>query len=190
MYMGFERFAITKKIRTVSLDTNVLSDIPYYYMLKQKKKLSEKKKLYYERCRKSMDSIILILSVKVKPLGIKVVKKELKRKPAFFERQVNINKEIRYLARNYVNIGIKAPDALILASASVGNVDLFLSWNRRDIVNENNLKTIEKINKKRGVSFPLFATPEEFLERVFLTDRQTICFSQTPIPPGYRLKIF
>ncbi len=157
MFMGFERFDITKKIRTISLDTNVLSDVPCYYMLKQKKRLSEKKKSYYERCCKSMNSIILILSVRVKPPGIKIVKKELKSKPAFlelynaiFEKQISVNKEIKYLAKSYMSTGIKAPDALILASASVGNVDLFLSWNRRDIVNENNLERIRTINE--GVS--------------------------------------
>lgn len=195
----FQRFYSTKKIRTISFDTNVLSDVPYYYSLEGKCRLAKKKKSYLERTSSSVLSIIVTLSLNIRPVGIELVRKELARKPLFadlydrvFERkQINVNREIKWLAESYMKrINIDGPDALILAAASVGRIDLFLSWNRDDVVNEKNLVKIREINKKRNVHFPIFATPKEFLERIFLTDKKTIWLSQLPVPSQYRPRFF
>lgn len=198
MPKNFSRFPETRKIRTISFDTNIISDIMYYYILERKNKLSKKKKEYLERLSDSMESVILSLSVKIKTVGIDVIRKELKYRSLLpklykiiFENQVNVNREIKWLAKSYLDkINIESPDALIMASASVGKIDLFLSWNRDDIVKDSNLKIIEKLNKKRRVPFPVFATPSEFLDRIFLSNRMTICLSQLPMPRRFHLKTF
>jgi predicted nucleic acid-binding protein len=193
----FHRFQETKKIRTISFDTNVISDILYYYILERKGGIY-RKGIYAERLSDSAESVILSLAVNVKVVGIDMIRKELKRRPllaelyaAVFESEIRMSKEIRWLARKYKeDIRIGNADSLIMASASVGKIDLFLSWNRDDIVNDSNLERIKGINKKRGVSFPVFATPQEFLDRFFLTQRQTIGLSQLPSPRQFHPKIF
>jgi hypothetical protein len=179
----------------MSFDTNVISDVIYYYILEGKGK-PHKKEL--KRLSDSMESIILALSVNARLLGIDMVRRELKRRPllgdiydAIFEESVKVNKDVKWLAKSYTDrLKIKNADALIVASASIGKIDLFLSWNRDDIVNHANLKEIRSANRKRSVPFPIFATPEEFLDRVFLTQNQTIGLSQTPSPRQFHPKTF
>lgn len=195
----FKRFPETRKIRTVSLDTNILSDAMYYLILESKGKLTKKPKPQMERFSDSMQALTFILSVNVEPIGTELVRKELKRKllfarlydAVFGRNQIKITKEVKWLAKKYVKkTKIDNPDALIMASASRGGVDLFLSWNRDDMVNSKNLEKIAKINKKGNIPLPTFATPKEFLDRVFLTDSNTICLSQLPTPRRFHLKSF
>ena len=129
--MTFERFPETRKIRTVSLDTNVLSDAVYYYILENKAKLGKKEDSYMERITDSVESIMFILSVDLRPIGIELVRKELKKKPMFeslyervFGEQIKVSRDIKWLAQSYTkHTRLRNPDALILASASCGKVD-------------------------------------------------------------------
>lgn len=160
--------------------------------------MSKAEKRYFQRAAESFEAIIMLLSVNVETVGLSIVRKELSQKPhltriydSTFDRTVRINRDAKSLARAYMlKTSLKAEDALIFALASTGKVDVLLSWNRDDIVNTANLQTVHRINKKRRVRFPIFATPKEFLDRIFMSPAKTICLSHVPIPEQYRLKTF
>ena len=195
------RFGHTHKIRSMSVDTNVISDvIPYIqYSERRKPPSKEESRQYFKRCKESVHALAIGLSFKMRLLGTPTVRRELKRRPGliglynnfFYNGTLRVDKNTRNLAKSYIDkINLSVADAYIIATISMSKVDLFLSWNRRDIVNPNNTQKISLINKKKGIPMPVFATPKEFLERVFLTDMQTIGITDRPIPEGFRLESF
>jgi len=195
------RFGQTHKIRSMSVDTNVISDvIPYVQYSNRRKPLSkEESKLYFERCKQSVHSLAIGLSFKVNLFGTPTVRRELRRRPGlielynrfFYGGTLQIDKNTRNLAKMYCDeVNLDIADAFILATISLNRVDLFLSWNRQDIVNINNVQKVSLINRKKRIPLPVLATPKEFLERVFLTDKQTIGITDRPIPEGLRLQSF
>jgi len=179
----------SRKIRTVSIDTNVISDILAL-------KLYHLKKIggFQDRWEKSFQLLSLLFTVKVKRLGINVVKRELsgyaslrKLYDTVFTKTIPTSTAIRRLAKAYrEKINIKPADSFILATASVKNIDCFFSWNRRDIVNVKTLKAVRKINKKRKFKMPLIITPEDFLKRFAISQVFTLGFYREAIPRGYR----
>jgi len=194
--VSFDRFGQTRKIRTISLDTNILSDIVYYLILENMGKLDKKRGDFVIRLKDSFESVLLILSTRIKPIGINIIRKELRRKEhlvhiynTIFKEEKKPDKNTKQLANKYTaSMNIESIDALIMAIASVNGIDIFLSWNRSDIVNEDNLKKIQNINKERGVYFPAFMTPKEFLDRIFLAENRILCLTQTPAPRRFHLQ--
>lgn len=187
----------TRKIRTISLDTDVISDLIFYDILERKTKPSKEERQYLEICEESFETVLILLSVRVKINGIKVIRKELEKsgfeelyKKIFIHSEVGIDKEIRNLAKTYIRESeIKDADALILASVSCGNIDIFLSRNRRHMLNPKFQSAIRKINNNRGKRTPLIISPSTFLEHIFLSDKNTICYSRLQLPKEFRPQI-
>lgn len=187
---NFKCFDEVQRIRRISVDTNVLSKVMYYIILYDKGKLYKKKGISFEELADSLETIIMILSTNIRPVGINIVRKELKKRKDYallydsvFKEEVKPNKEIKQLAKFYTNkINIGSADSLIVASASMGKIDVFLSWNRDDIIKKTAIEKIQSINKKRRVHFPILMTPKDFLDHLFFAENRIICLSPIPTP--------
>lgn len=190
----------TKKIRKVSLDTDVISDILYREAL-----LAERKKSIFEHFRLqryeiSFGVLNLLFGVRVQLIGSVVVKKELSKKSKYlvnlfdktFDVTTQLNKKIKNLAKKYEKeLKTKPADALILADLSVHGVDCLISWNRKHIVNPENYVVMSKINKYASVPTPMLFTPAEFLERVGLEPRTNVIWiSRQPAPRKFFPRLF
>lgn len=185
----------TKKIRTVSLDTNVILDVLDLKLYESENKLNLFPSNLVERLESSFQILALLFSVNVKILGAKIVKKELNYSSAtrlfyekIFDDDIKHSVQIRRLAENYKNkLGIGYADAFVLASISVGRIDCFFSWNRHDIVSEVKLKAISEINHGKNIPMPIIIQPCDFLERVILSDSMpfSLCFSREAIRRVY-----
>ena len=68
-----------------------------------------------------------------------------------------------YLARGIVGPG-SASDALHVALATVGAVDVLVSWNFRHIVNLGRIRLFNAVNIERGYGTLEIRTPKEVLE--------------------------
>ncbi len=188
----------TKKIRTISFDTDLISDIMSLRLLSIKPKLTKDEADYFERCKMSFQLLSLILSVRVETVGTDLVRKELSQVEGLkmlydrlFDRTIEFSSNAKKLANAYVDKkGIKAADALLLALVSIGNVDCLLSWNRKHIVNSETLKVLRKINEDRNFNTPLILTPKEFLERITLSPERTICFYADAAPRQFRPRFY
>jgi hypothetical protein len=185
----------SRKIRTASVDTDVISDI----LALKCSYLGTPIRDFHNRWEKSFQLLSLLFSVKVKIVGLGVIKRELseytslrKLYDTVFSTTIKTSSTIKKLARAYrTKTNIKPADTFILATASVGNIDCFFSWNRKDIVNEKTLKVIEKINKSRNIQTPLIITPEDFLDgRFAISQILTLSFFSEAIPCGYRPRFF
>ncbi len=189
---------IIKKIRTITLDTNIPSDIPSLTILQNKTKSSKEDTNFLKRAKNSLEIITLVSAVKVDVVGLDILKKELKIIPSLsnlynklVDYEVKSNSRVRKLANAYKEqVPIKSPDALILALASSSKVDCLLGWNREDIVKQSTLKSIRSINDKQRIPTPVIATPDDFLSRITLTPSKTIVFSDQLVPSQYRPKFF
>ena len=62
------------------MDTNVLSNAMYYIILEDKGKLHKVEKRLLEELEDSFRTIEIILSMNIDPIGINIVRKELKRR--------------------------------------------------------------------------------------------------------------
>ncbi len=157
--MKKEFLGFTRKLRTVSFDTDVISDLLALKLLSQKTKLSNEEQSYFKRCIMSFQVVSLVLSVNVKTVGTETVRKELDVMPKLkqiheriFDETIFMSPNKRRLALRYSNqTNIKFGDALIIALAT-DSVDCLLSWNRKHIVNANTLRTIRKINDSANLN--------------------------------------
>lgn len=189
---------MTKKIRTITLDTNIPLDIPSLIILQNKAKLSKEETEFLKRANYSFEIITLVTAIKVQVVGLDILKKELKFVPSLLtlydklvDYEVKVNSKVRKLASAYKQpTSIKSPDALILALTSLNKVDCLLSWNREDIVKESTLKAVKEVNEKQRIPTPIITTPSEFLNRITITPNKTIAFSDQPIPSQYRPKFY
>jgi len=77
------------------------------------------------------------------------------------------------LAWNYIqklgkrDVVKSMPDALNYAWASVGDVDVFVTRNRRGILAESHRKILQKSNSKFGLKFVKVTTPKQFAAYLF-----------------------
>jgi len=189
---------IIKKIRTITLDTNIPMDIPALIILRNRSNLSKDETDFLKRANYSLEIITLVSAVKVNVVGLDVLKKELKPVPPLLalyskliDHEVKVSSRVRKLANAYKEqVPIKSPDALILALTSSSKVDCLLSWNREDIVKQSTLKSIRSINDKQRIPTPVITTPDDFLSRITLTPSKTIVFSDQLVPSQYRPKFF
>jgi hypothetical protein len=188
----------TKKIRTISFDTDLVSDIlPLRYLL-SKSKLTKDESGYLERCKLSFQILSLTLSVRVEKIGTELIERELSKVGGLkilydriFQRTIEFSSAARKLANAYLEKrNIKPADALLLALITIGNVDCFLSWNRQHIVNSETLKILRQINEKRNLRTPLILTPKDFLERITLSPERAICFYVNTVPSEFRPQFY
>lgn len=72
------------------------------------------------------------------------------------------------LADAYIQRGIVGPgshsDALHVALATVGRVDILVSWNFRHIVNLSRVRLFHSVNLERGYSLIEIRSPQEVLD--------------------------
>jgi hypothetical protein len=68
-----------------------------------------------------------------------------------------------YLARGVVGPGSRA-DALHVALATVGRVDVIVSWNFRHIVNLGRIRLFQSVNLEKGYGLIEIRSPTEVLE--------------------------
>ncbi len=196
--MKKESLGTTKKLRTISIDSDVINDILALEYLKRKTRLTKDERRYLKRCETSFNLLAVLFSIKVDLVGTEIVKKELQRYPPLgrlydriFSREIKITVGIRRLTKTYISeLNIKPADTLILASISLGKVDCFLSWNREHIVNQKTIESIKKINKKKNIHIPLIITPDDLLPRIFLSQDRTLCYTIVPIPSEFRPQIY
>lgn len=90
--------------------------------------------------------------------------------------QVSVTRDTRRVAHKYSkDMEVKSMDALHLALASLGRADVFLSWNREDIVKATTIETLRKINRSLRIPTPEIMTPSEFRERIrYSIPRRTV----------------
>lgn len=191
-------FGEPRKIRSISVDSDVIIDVPALKVLQARARLNKEEKKYVRRCEFSFQLLSLASAVKVDIVGTEIIKRELSLYSALkdlygmvFDRTILLYPEIKRLAKNYVDKrNLKAADSLILASISIGRIDCFLSWNREHMVNALTIEAVRGINKSKGLPAPLMITPEDFLSRITLSQDQTICFFPDPIPQQFRLQFY
>ncbi len=186
------------KIQSMTLDTNVILDIQALATLtgklEENARLSDEDKEYFQRCRASKKAIFVMLDFNVKRIGLRVVYKELLAAPPMhnlyrnlFPEEAKIKKECRNLAERYASIGIPPADAAIVALASINDIDILLSWNRRHVANREKIEEVEKINSKQRYQTPEIMTPDDFLARLIRTDGKCLALSPSPLLPVYQM---
>ncbi len=197
------KFDQLRKVNSISIDTNVLLDLPEVPLYENARPRTDAERKRQERVLDSYKVMLLCLAenISVTKIGIKVVEKELCKTrwllPIYFSLFPNSakpDKFVKRLAGAYMGkLDIGEADAMLLAVASARNIDVFLSWNREDISNANTQKAVESINTARKISTPLLCTPTYFLDRVIGSEgkkKRTLALSPSPVPPAYRLKFF
>ena len=80
---------------------------------------------------------------------------------------ITIERKIIDLADEYIKAGaltLKSfEDAVHIASATVGKVDVIVSWNFKHIVNLHRIKIYNEVNQKQGYPIMEIRTPREVL---------------------------
>ena len=77
------------------------------------------------------------------------------------------DEETLYLAKRYVeDVGLTHIDAFHVATSVAKGMDIFLSFNRRTIVNEKISRKLKRLNEEMGYRTPQLVTPEEFVGKV------------------------
>lgn len=98
----------------------------------------------------------------------KEVRERINEIPDKFVEKYNITDEIRNLTENYLKQNIVASkfrdDALHIATATVINVDVLVSWNFKHIVNLNRIRQFNSINILEGYKELEIRTPQEVLD--------------------------
>ncbi len=78
------------------------------------------------------------------------------------------SEEAMELAETYLHRGIVGPgsraDALHVALATVGHVDVLVSWNFRHIVNFGRIRLFQSVNLEQGYGSLEIRTPKEVLD--------------------------
>ena len=186
------------KVRSMTLDTNVISDIPalsYFEHVLESGGLPENEQEYFHRCRASKKAIFVMLDFDIERIGLKMVFKELLESPPLhmlykdiFPQDARQSREAASLAGKYMDrLQLPLVDATITALASANRIDVLLSWNRHHVANPAILEKIEEINSASGFPTPEIITPREFLDRVIRSDKRTIALSPVQLRPLYRV---
>lgn len=80
---------------------------------------------------------------------------------------VDVTREVIEVAevyiKNYVMPGDPVGDALHLALASCHKIDILLTWNCRNLANENKMEHIRRVNAMMGLFTPAIVTPLSLL---------------------------
>ncbi len=185
-----------RKLRTVSIDSDIIIDVLALNILKNKPNLSDEDKKYLERCVKSLEVLSLLFSVKIELVGTEPVKRELSYSPLLkglygkvFDSTVSVERKVKQLAQLYLNKKkLKIADALILACVSRNRTDCFISWDKEHMINNNTAEMVNHVNKSQNLPLPILISPDEFLKRVSLSQERTLAFSPEPIPAKVTLR--
>ena len=188
----------TRKIRSISIDSDIIIDIPALKVLQTKHNLTKEEERYFKRCEISLQTLSLAFASKVNLIGTEIVKKELSYFSILrnlydrvFDKEIPLSSEVKRLAIMYMEKRkIKPADSFILASISVDKIDCFLSWDREHMVNAEVNKIVKEINKERNLPMPLIITPNDFLQRIILSPERTICFFRDPIPQKFHPRFY
>lgn len=82
------------------------------------------------------------------------------------------NREAIRLADRYLqDVHLKALDAEHLAYAVVCGADVFLSWNRKDLVKPSTIDRVTTVNAMHGLRTPRILDPSAFLQKAHPTAR-------------------
>ena len=88
--------------------------------------------------------------------------------PEFHQTLLPDSAEATDLAAAYIQHGILGPgshaDALHIALATIGRVDVLVSWNFRHIVNLGRIRLFNAVNLEQGYGVLEIRTPKEVLE--------------------------
>jgi predicted nucleic acid-binding protein len=192
-----------KKIHSLSLDSNILLDLPEAPKFQDLKAISDKEKHRAERVFASLKIAQLCLSENVilEKIGLKIVQKEISQSPELlpifkriFPKTVKPDRTARNLANEYMNtIGLDTADALVVSTASVNGIDVLLSWNRKDVANPQKRDGIAKINHDWKVKTPTICDPHYFIERLVRsqgTHDIRLALNPNPIPKVFRLGFY
>lgn len=83
------------------------------------------------------------------------------------------NRAVKHLGRLYLaELKIKPNDALHLGYAVVVGVDIFVSWNREDLVKQKTRVGLRQINDRLGRKSPIILTPATLIDRTNAKDRR------------------
>lgn len=152
-------------IRNVILDSTVYG--------KALEKDDERQRNYSYVCLELAENGILI------PFSISAIEDELSEAPIEYLRKellklyknlpivkLTVEQTALELTKRYSEKidNITKEDSLIVAIASVNELDAIISWNRRHLANEQTQKTVKKINDQNGFKTPLI-TPEDLMTK-------------------------
>ncbi len=125
-------------------------------------------KLFMEFISGKKNAVISDTVLKELERAPKEVREKINEIPAEFIEKYVITKEIRNLTEKYLEQKIVASkfrdDALHIATATVLNVDVLVSWNFKHIVNLNRIKQFNSINLFEGYKELEIRTPQEVLD--------------------------
>lgn len=189
------------KVRTISLDTDVIINVISYYRTDTSSLKPEDARLY-QKAEESYKIARLMLAdnVAIHPVGIKVIESEFSEKDPglvmvyrrIFADIEKSSAEAYTLATLYQQrTSLKDADALILATCSVRKVDVFLSWNVHDF-KDSTMKEVAKINETKGHFTPAVGTPFDFFDRLKLSravKTLSLALSNSPILPIEHLRL-
>lgn len=153
------------RIATAYLDTCIIGEI-----------ISEKT----SPKRKSVEKIIEFADRKLlKIYTSKYLKDELEESPPKIKKllieilseiphkELKDTEEIRYLAKRYINeIQLTHMDALHVSTTVINNIDAFLSFNRRTIINTEKISKVKKLNDTIGYKTPIMISPIDLIQKV------------------------
>ena len=115
--------------------------------------------------------IILVLSsltsleMQKAPAAVKAVLEEV---PEAHREYIDMTEEATKLAQNYINAEVIGAanyvDAQHIAMATVGRVDVLVSWNFRHIVNLQRIHGYNSVNLRAGYPLLEIRSPEEVID--------------------------
>ncbi len=192
-----------KKIHSISLDTNILLDLPEAPRFQDLQTIVAKEKERSDRVLASLKIAQLCLSdnVVLDKIGLKIVQKELCGSPellplfrSIFSKTVKPDRTSKNLAAEYISsVGLETADALVVSTSSVHGIDVLLSWNRKDVANPQKRNAITKINTDWRVKTPVICDPHYFIERLVRSQGShevRLALNPNPIPKVYRLGFY
>ncbi|OGU12356.1 MAG: hypothetical protein A2X63_13590, partial [Ignavibacteria bacterium GWA2_35_8] len=95
------------------------------------------------------------------------VKSQIKKIPEGYLEVIELSEEILLLANDYMKSGIlgekSREDALHIASATVFEVDVIVSWNFKHIVNLDKIRKFNAVNLLKGYRYIDIRTPMEVI---------------------------
>ena len=154
---------MTQLVRSLYLDTNVfISASETTVLLESSRKL-----------------IALIQARRVAVVGSALLRQEIAsvqrrlptRRPLQLYLEIAViempaTREVRRLGARYgTALGIKGADAEHLAYATLAGIDVFLSWNRKDLVRPATIGGVHVVNAALGLPTPTITDPSDFLKR-------------------------
>ena len=150
------------EILKLYLDTSVISAL-FDKRNPERKALTEQ---FFEMRDEFEIFISELVLAEIDDIKDEILKREF-RKEALKYKILQINEEIRILAKNYVDNGAipekYSEDGLHIAIATLNKMDYLLSWNFRHIVKIKTRKIVNEINNTLGYPELNIITPAEII---------------------------